>query len=71
MIRTVKRGATREELEADLARVEALEQEDESWRGITDVAKSSLRTRIELLDRRGADKEIRLDALPLDPRIAR
>ena len=70
MIRTVRRGATREELVADLARIEALEA-DESWRGVTEPAKDNLRTRIAYLDRKGDDRELRREDLPLDPNIVR
>ena len=38
MVRTVAWGATREELAADLARIEALEREDASWSGVTATA---------------------------------
>ena len=67
MIRTVRRGATREALAADLARIEALEASDAGWCGVTEPAKHTLRRRIEHLDRAGCGAEVRLDDLPLDP----
>ena len=68
MIRTVARGATRAALEADLARIEALET-DESWDGIADLASEDLRERIAHLDHKGADSELRHEDIRLDPDI--
>ena len=65
MIRTVRRGATREALVADLARIEALEAE-ESWRGVTEPAKQSLRTRIGHLDAEGFAGALRRETLRYD-----
>ena len=68
MIRTVAWGASREELVADLARIEALEA-DESWRGVTALAKHDLRARIAHLDRSGRRAELRRENVALSSSI--
>ena len=68
MIHTIARGASRSALEADLARIEALET-DPSWRGMTEPAKVELRQRIEHLDRTGREVEIRASDFPMHPSV--
>ena len=57
MIRRLPRGASRAELKAELARLEALEESDESWRGVTDGEKLGIHQRLGFLDRNGRDRE--------------
>ena len=56
MLRSLPRGATRAQLEAELARLEVLEA-DPSWRGVTDADKGTVRQRVDHLDRHGRDTE--------------
>ena len=69
MIRTLPRGATREALVTELARIEALEENDPSWLGVTEPVKENVRVRIGHLDRKGHDRELRREDLSLDPNI--
>ena len=70
MIRTVRRGATRAELTADLARLEGLEP-DPGWDESLTAAKNGLRQRIAWLDRHGLDAEPRWEALQKAPGTGR
>ena len=68
MIWTVPCGATRDALVADLARIEALEN-DPGWDDARQAAKEELGKRIERLERSGHDAELRREEIPLDPSI--
>ena len=68
MIRTVRRGATREALVAALARIEGLE-DDPNRNDAKQSAEEALHSRIAYLDRTGRDAELRREDIPLDPSI--
>ena len=57
-IRLHPRGATRDELAAEIARLEALGREDPSWGNIPDGFTVILRKRIEDLESSGRHREI-------------
>ena len=57
-IRLPPRGATRDELAAEIARLEALGREDPSWSNIPDGFTVILRKRIEDLESSGRHREI-------------
>ena len=57
MIRPLRRGASRAELEAELARLEQLEADDPSWIGATHAEKLTIRQRLGFLDGHGRDRE--------------
>ena len=69
MIRSIRRGATREELGADLTRMEALE-DDPGWDVARESAADYLRYRVASLDRRCRTVELRPEDIQLDPSIA-
>ena len=70
MIRTVREGASRAELTADLARLERLEP-DPGWDASLAASKDWLRQRIAWLDRHGRDVEPRREALREAPGTGR